>query len=93
MMTSNLGLRTTWIFGISTSYAAKNSAISHDEWLLRKFKPTYDVDIPNIRIVRRPKFEVIVRRGSYPVCKAYIERLEVVPQVCGAYDTFTTNLP
>ena len=93
MMTSNLGMRTTWIFGISTSYAPENSAIRQDEWLRRQFKPAYDVDIPNIRIVRRPKFEAIVRRGSYPGCKAYIERLEVVPQLCGAYDTFTTNLP
>ena len=81
LMISNLGLHTTRIFRISTSYGAEKADIRADGWQRWRLKPTYDVvDIPNIRIVRRPKFEVIIRRGSYPEYKAYIERLEVVPQ-------------
>ena len=81
MMTSNLGLKTTWILGISTSYGAKKSHFCSDKCLHPQFMSTYDVDIGNIHVVFGPKFEVIIRRGSYPEYKAYIERLEVVPQV------------
>ena len=61
MMTSNLGLKTTWILGISTSYGAKKSHFCSDKWLHPQFMSTYDVDIGNIHVVFGPKFEVSSR--------------------------------
>ena len=92
MMTSNLGLQTMWILGISTSYVDINWGCSHLSEQKWDFLAPYDVDIPNIHVVFRPKFEVIIRGESYRGCRAFLKGPITPFQTYSDYATFISNL-
>ena len=52
----------------------------------------YDVDIPNIHVVFKPKFEVIIRGESYRGCRAFLKGAITPYLTYSDYATFVSNL-